>query len=154
MHAAFRRDTFQFRIPGDPKYVSMVRRAMRTIAIDLGFAEDVIWKIEVSVAEALANAVEHGSPGQNRNNVVVACTFEAGKLTIDVMDEGPGFALPNSDEIWESLDERGRGLRMIYELMDNVKVSRSRRGSRLRMVKTVQPERAAGNRSRRAASRV
>ena len=152
MRAAFRRDTFQFRIPGDPKYVSMVRRAVRTIAMDLGFPEDVIWKIEVSVAEALANAVEHGSPVHNQNNVVVACMFEDGKLTIDVRDEGPGFALPSSEEIAVSLDERGRGLRMIYELMDNVKVSRGRRGSKLRMVKTVQPERSVGNRSRRTAS--
>jgi serine/threonine-protein kinase RsbW len=152
MHAASRGDTFQFRIPGDPKYVSMVRRAVRTIAIDLGFPEDVIWQIEVSVAEALANAVEHGSPDHNQDNVVIACVFDDGQLTIDVRDEGPGFALPSSEEIEASLDERGRGLRMIYELMDNVKVSRGRHGSRLRMVKSVQPECPAGSRSRRTAS--
>ncbi len=115
----------------------MVRRAVRTIAVSLGFPEETVWDIEVSVAEALANAVEHGSPDRHEDNVVVACKFDDHKLTIDVRDEGPGFDLPCSEAKDASWNERGRGLRMIYELMDNVKVSRSKCGWKLRMVKQV-----------------
>lgn len=151
MRSASRGDTFQFRIPGDPKYVSMVRRAVRTIAIDLGFPENMVWEIEVSVAEALANAVEHGSPDRNEDNIMVACKFEGGRLTIDVRDEGPGFDMPCVPEVPTCTNERGRGLRLIYELMDNVKVMRNSRGWRLRMVKDVQPRRTTG-RAREAVS--
>lgn len=153
MQSIARGDTIQFRIPGDPKYVSIIRRAVHTLAYDLGFPEEVIWEIEVSVAEALANAVEHGSPDHNADAVVVACRFLDGRLTIDVRDEGPGFDMPCSVPDAECLDERGRGLRMIYELMDNVKVSRNRHGSKLRMVKTVQSPRSDSNTVHRAVSR-
>lgn len=142
MQALSHGEVIQFRIPGDPKYVSMVRRAVRTIAYDLGFGEDVIWEIEVSVSEALANAVEHGSPGHTSNAVIVMCRFDNCRLTIDVRDEGPGFDLPcTQTEVEPSFDERGRGLRLIYELMDKVRVSRGRRGSKIRMVKDVRSTR-------------
>lgn len=129
----------QFRIPSDPKYVSMVRRAVQSIARSLGFSEEVAGNIELSVAEALTNAVEHGSPRSKGSAVAIVCRIDEDKLTIDVRDQGPGFEMPGLREPWESLDERGRGLRLIYHLMDTVRVRHTPRGSRIRMVKAKQP---------------
>ncbi len=142
MAAPAESETIQFRIPGNKKYVSMVRKGVNSIARGLGFTEGAAADIELSVSEAIANAVEHGSPEHSGNLVVVTCRFDADALTIDVRDEGPGFD-PNMHKRdgGRSLAERGRGLKLIYRLMDSVKVSRTRGGSRLRMVKKVESSR-------------
>lgn len=139
MRAPSQDETIQFRIPGNPKYVSAIRRAVRAIAHNLGFPEGIVEDIEISVAEALANAVAHGSPRQKGSAVVVTCRVGDDKLVIDVCDEGPGFELPGSEKWDQALDEHGRGLRLIYHLMDRVRVCRTPKGSRIRMVKEKRP---------------
>jgi len=139
MAAELRGETIRFRIPSDPKYVATVRRAIRSLANSLGFSEDIAEDIEISVAEALTNAVEHGSPEQRKNAVAVVCRVADDRLTIDVRDEGLGFDMPEAETQWEMLEERGRGLRLIYHLMDKVRVCHTPRGSRIRMVKKLSP---------------
>lgn len=137
MQAPSQGDVIRFRIPGDPSHVPLVRRAIRSIARSLGFSEQAAEDIELSVAEAVSNAVEHGSPEHGRNAVVVVCTVLESSLTIDVRDEGPGFDVSGFEDCEDSLDERGRGLRLIYHLMDKVKVLRTPNGGRIRMVKNI-----------------
>ena len=136
-----RREVVQFRIPGDTKYVSMVRRGMASIACSLGLDHDSIADIELSVSEAIANAIEHGCPDRTSNLVLVSCTVDTDKLIIDVRDEGPGFEPGPRDP--SLAEERGRGLKLIYLLMDKVEVSKTRRGAKLRMVKNVGADNSA-----------
>lgn len=136
MAAAAEGETIQFRIPSNPRYAPTVRRAIRSIATNLAFPDETIDDIELSVGEALVNAIEHGSPEQNRNTIVVTCRISQDKLTIDVRDEGPGFDALAYQPSSELLDERGRGLTLIYNLMDNVRLSSTPKGARIRMVKT------------------
>lgn len=128
------KETIQFRIPADPRHVAMIRKAMESIARSLCFPEDVVRDIGVSVSEALANAIEHGSPQHEGNVVIVSCKVIDEMLKIDVRDQGAGFAppTPEDQEIWE---ERGRGLKLIYRLMDNVRINHTEKGSQIRMVK-------------------
>lgn len=127
-------ETIQFCIPADTKHVAMVRRAIGSVAISLGFPKDKCDDIELSVSEALANAIEHGSPDRTVNSVTAVCKITEDALVISVRDEGGGFAPPGG---WESglWNEHGRGLRLIYTLMDNVKINRTRKGGSIRMVK-------------------
>ena len=127
-------ETIRFSIPADPKYAVMVRRAVRTVASRLGFPDDMAADIEISVAEAVSNAIEHGSPDHSANAVAIVCRFEGDKLTIDVRDEGSGFVLAGFQAPRRSLAERGRGLKLIYRLVDRVRICRTVHGSKLRMV--------------------
>lgn len=136
MAAAVEDETIEFRIPSNPRYVPTIRRAIRSIATNLAFPDETASDIELSVGEALVNAIEHGSPEQNRNTVVVTCRISQDNLTIDVRDEGPGFDAVAYQSSPELLDERGRGLTLIYNLMDNVRLCSTSRGARIRMVKT------------------
>jgi len=135
MEAKTQAETIHFRIPSDPMYVPTLRRAILSLAKSLDFPQQTAEDIHVSVAEAITNAVEHGSPGQKADGVVVDCRVADGSLTIDVYDEGTGFDMPDSGVFEASLDEHGRGLRLIYNLMDNVKVRRTSKGAHIRMVK-------------------
>jgi anti-sigma regulatory factor (Ser/Thr protein kinase) len=129
-------ETIQFKIPADPKYVSAIRRAVQAVARNLNFPDDSVDDIGISVDEALSNAVKYGSPERGCNAVAVNCKVGDGALTIEVRDEGPGFGPPGSGE-QDVFEEHGRGLKLIYRLMDSVHIDRMSKGSRIRMVKSM-----------------
>ena len=135
MASQARDEVIHIKIPSNPLYVSTVRRTVGSISRNLGFPDEVIEDIELSVAEAVSNAVEHGSPSNHDSTITVAFKISSEHLTIDVRDEGPGFNLPTGETVDDNLNERGRGLRLIYKLMDNVRVCNTVKGSRISMKK-------------------
>ena len=93
--------------------------------------------IELSLLEALANAVVHGAK-EDPNKIVeclVACDEQRGMLII-VRDPGEGFdfnAIP-SCTVGENLySNHGRGIFLINQLMDEVKFRKN--GTEIHMVK-------------------
>jgi serine/threonine-protein kinase RsbW len=93
--------------------------------------------IELSLQEALANAVVHGAKEDPSKVVecVVACDDQRGILII-VRDPGPGFdpnAIP-ACTLGENLySNHGRGIFLINQLMDEVKFHKN--GTEIHMVK-------------------
>ncbi|HET6455714.1 MAG TPA: ATP-binding protein [Armatimonadota bacterium] len=132
---ARRKEIIEFRIPADPECARIVRKAVQSIARSLGFSQETAGDIELSVAEAVANAVEHGSPRSGEDVVMIVCRVTGDKLVVDVEDKGPGFTLPRRNRRWELLDDRGRGLRLIQHFMDKVTVCRTKKGCRITMAK-------------------
>jgi serine/threonine-protein kinase RsbW len=93
--------------------------------------------IELSLQEALANAVIHGAKEDPSKIVecIVACDEQRGVLII-VRDPGEGFdpaSIP-SCTVGENLySEHGRGIFLINQLMDEVKFRKN--GTEIHMVK-------------------
>jgi len=93
--------------------------------------------IELSLQEALANAVVHGAK-EDPNKVVeclVACDDQRGILII-VRDPGEGFdpkAIPTCTMGENLFSNHGRGIFLINQLMDEVKFSKN--GTEIHMVK-------------------
>jgi serine/threonine-protein kinase RsbW len=93
--------------------------------------------IELSLQEALANAVVHGAKEDPSKIVecVVACDDQAGILII-VRDPGPGFdpgAIPSCTMGENLFSNHGRGIFLINQLMDEVKFHKN--GTEIHMVK-------------------
>ncbi len=90
---------------------------------DLGFEQQVIDNVVLSVDEALANAIKHG----NRYNpeIYVRLEFDAQPdgLTIRITDQGSGFSL---DEVQDPLKDEnllkkgGRGVFLMHSLIEKV----------------------------------
>ncbi|MGC1782263.1 MAG: ATP-binding protein [Acidobacteriaceae bacterium] len=80
--------------------------------------------LEISLREALENAVVHGNHEDPRKRVYVSCRYELDEVSIAVRDEGQGFDLDKiadptaPDNIQLS---RGRGIYLIKALMDEVR---------------------------------
>jgi len=93
--------------------------------------------IELSLQEALANAVVHGAKEDPTKVVecLVACDDQRGVLII-VRDPGPGFdpnAIP-ACTVGENLySSHGRGIFLINQLMDEVKFHKN--GTEIHMLK-------------------
>lgn len=93
--------------------------------------------IELSLHEALANAVVHGAKEDPSKTVecLVACDDQRGILII-VRDPGPGFdpgAIPTCTMGENLFSNHGRGIFLINQLMDEVKFHKN--GTEIHMVK-------------------
>lgn len=77
-------------------------QAARTMQVPA--ASDAIF--EIAIVEALNNAIEHGSAAQ-RPGAVIVCELERidHRLTVRILDEGPGFVLPRTSRPEWSADD-------------------------------------------------
>jgi serine/threonine-protein kinase RsbW len=87
-------------------------------------ADESNYEIELSLREALVNAIVHGNRNDPRKRVYVNCRCTTdGEVSITVEDEGNGFehdAVPDPTALDNRLRTNGRGIYLIRTLMDEV----------------------------------
>ena len=102
----------------DPSSASVARAFAGEAAQDVGCDRAGTEAFRLGITEAVANAVEHGAPCEN-GLISVSAYLEAGCLTTEIRDCGDFKAArrPASD-----LEERGRGLPLMFAMMDHVEI--------------------------------
>ncbi len=124
-----------------------VRRRIEAFAAGWGFSEEQVRDVSLAVAEALFNAMEHGS--HDDGTLGIEASFDGARLEVAVEESGArvederrleelGRALvaPLAGALPEADLERGRGLYLIRARSDEVRVERARSGGvRVVMVK-------------------
>ncbi|MCJ7755592.1 MAG: ATP-binding protein [Thermoanaerobaculales bacterium] len=127
----------QKEVPGLVEAIPPVVEQIMEVIREQGCAEQSEFEIEVSLYEALANAVEHGCrhDPEKMVEVVVACEEHRGMI-IMVRDPGPGFdpeTVP-SPIVGENIyADGGRGIFLINQLMDEVRYEKG--GTEIWMIK-------------------
>jgi serine/threonine-protein kinase RsbW len=108
----------------------------------VGLDEDAIHWIGVAIRESVINAIKHGNRNDASKRVFVEFESVSGDvpgLTVCVRDQGEGFdpdALPNCLEPDNLLKPSGRGIFLIRNFMDEVRLQRAPEGGmEIRMVK-------------------
>ena len=121
-----------------------VDRAEQTVlreAEELGFGEDDLHRIGISVRECMVNAVVHGNRYNARKKVHLKVNRAPGRLTVWVGDEGEGFdpaAIPDPLANENLLRQSGRGVLMMQAFMDEFQIcTRAPKGTEVKMVKYV-----------------
>lgn len=108
-------------------------------AQEIGFDEDALHHIGMSVRECMVNAVVHGNRYNARKKVRLMVTRTPDRLTIVIADEGDGFdmsALPDPLANENLLRHSGRGLLLIQAFMDEFQIrAREPKGTEVKMVK-------------------
>ncbi len=121
--------------------VDTAEEAVLHQAQELGFDEDDLHRIGMSVRESMVNAVVHGNRYNARKKVHVSVTRSAERLEIVIGDEGEGFdmsSLPDPLANENLLRHSGRGLLLIQAFMDEFQMRpREPKGAEVRMVKYV-----------------
>lgn len=112
-------------VPGNRESVTPVVDRIMSVVRDVGCASGKEDQVELSVQEALANAVVHGCGGDPLRSVQVSvgCDEDRGMI-IMIRDPGTGFepAEVPSPLIGENLyASHGRGIYLINQLMDEVR---------------------------------
>jgi anti-sigma regulatory factor (Ser/Thr protein kinase) len=127
--------TLEFRIPADKRYISLVRRGIRSLAESAGFGREDVADVEIAVSEAVTNSVMHGSRDVDSAAVVVKCHAYNDTLIVEIEDQSRAEALPPPPSDCDPCEETGRGVLMMYRLMDECVNCRTESGIRVRMAK-------------------
>jgi PAS domain S-box-containing protein len=121
-------------LPAEPGSLAVLRRRLARFLHATGADELQRYEITLTISEAAGNAIEHAyGPGDETFEVEVS--FDEGVLTARVRDSGS----------WRDQrgEHRGRGLRIIEDLMDEVTVERHGDGTHVTMRRRLGRERAA-----------
>lgn len=122
-------------IPADVKEVPAVVARILDFIGEMGCSAGHEFEIRLALSEALINAVEHGCGHDvsKRIQVCVECDPAQGMLIV-VRDPGAGFdpsQVPSPVEGEQIFKDRGRGIYLINQLMDEVRFARG--GTEVRM---------------------
>jgi PAS domain S-box-containing protein len=125
--------SFTCRVPATADELAHVRRELREWLVEQELPASIRDDMLLAVGEACSNAVEHAYTGAARDSVVIEGFRSREQLVFTVRDYGA----------WRPLvinPERNRGLRLITEVTDDVKISSARdRGTRVEMRRSVHP---------------
>jgi serine/threonine-protein kinase RsbW len=123
-------------VPASPSRLAGLRRAVRA---DLrGVSDEVADDVVLALSEAATNAVLHGSSGGQPIRVVVHVNDDW--VEASVLDHGPQ---PPSGLLAESdtggLHAGGRGLWLLRQLVDEVRLERVKLGTRVTLRRAIRP---------------
>lgn len=119
--------------------VDVAEEAVLHEAREIGFDEDDLHRIGMSVRECMVNAVVHGNRYNARKKVRLTVTRAPDRLAIVIADDGEGFdmsSLPDPLANENLLRHSGRGLLLIQAFMDEFQIrAREPKGTEVKMVK-------------------
>jgi anti-sigma regulatory factor (Ser/Thr protein kinase) len=110
--------------PASAERLTLLRHLLERWLDEVGAEDDEVYDVLVACSEAATNAVEHAY-GPALAEFSVVCSAEDGGVTVCVRDWGQWREPRGRD--------RGRGLRLMEGLMDEVTVSHSGSGTEVRM---------------------
>lgn len=105
----------------------VVDRVMQMVA-ETHCADGKELDVEISLREALANAIKHGANGDPSKIVECRISLEGGGVLIVVRDPGKGFdpaSVPDPLSGENIYSNHGRGIFLINRLMDEVKFEKN-----------------------------
>ena len=117
--AAVDHDLRKIWLRAHPASASAARAFVAQAAEELHYDRAATRAMRLGITEAVANAVEHGVPC-NRGLISVSVYLEDGCLITEVGDCGDFRATREATN--GGLDERGRGLLLMFAMMDHVEI--------------------------------
>lgn len=119
-------------LDSDPDGVVMVGAALNGLCRNyLGMSEEETYEVELAVVEALTNVVQHAYAGRKGQPVNVEFRLSEEVVQIEVTDQGiplpetdllSARRLPSVDPLdLDNLAETGRGLFVVWSMMDEVR---------------------------------
>jgi anti-sigma regulatory factor (Ser/Thr protein kinase) len=115
------------------KNLVKAREELEAVATACKYCDDDIYQMKVALSEAVANAIEHGSPHGSDSHIYIKFECDLKKMIIEIADEGVFKArLPVTDG---RPSHRGRGIFLMTALMDQVSINERPEGTVVKLVK-------------------
>lgn len=124
----------EFAFPATICQLRVARRAVTTLAEVAGLGGAELFELNIAVAEALANAVVHGSPHGTDDDVHVRFFCYEDEVAVEIVDSGDGIsASPVCAP--PAAATSGRGIHFMRALTDAVQYTCGPLGTRVLLVK-------------------
>lgn len=140
----------RFQIPGDSRYLFLVRTVVTALARDAGLPEEEVDRIEIAVDEACTNVLDHAyRQHAPKPPIELQIDTTEAEFVVDVIDRGTAFDFaayvpPQFPDHWMDGQTRGVGLYLIKQCMDEILYDRLPEDrNRFRLIKRI-PSRARG----------
>jgi anti-sigma regulatory factor (Ser/Thr protein kinase) len=104
-------------LPAVPPSVAAMRHHVAAFAASARVSETMAYAIELAVSELVTNVVLHAYVGREPGRVSVSCQGDAGRITMEVADDGVGVA-PRDDS-----PGVGHGLALVGGLADTLEIA-------------------------------
>ncbi|HEX9639847.1 MAG TPA: ATP-binding protein [Candidatus Krumholzibacteria bacterium] len=124
--------------PSEHMFLGVPDAVIQEVGSELPFSQTELDELSTSVIEACTNAIEHGNALVADLPARVRLDFTANRFQVTVYDNGKGFDFETRDfSVFpkDVLQERGRGLYMMYSFCDELSFSRENGGFAVTMVK-------------------
>jgi len=130
-------------VPNQTKYLGVIGRIGESMAYSLksyeGSRRELAYHLNLVLTEALANVINHANNCDPNKKIKVSISASDQELTIRVYDQGAGFDIDALAQFKSKKeDESGRGIQIIYQLMDRVKYTQGSHENILEMTKYLQ----------------
>jgi anti-sigma regulatory factor (Ser/Thr protein kinase) len=117
---------FTLQVPSSTENLALIREFVSSAAMQAGFDEKEVAKLELAVDEACANVIEHAYCHDVNKEVIVRARLDDQEFSIDIEDTGKGFdpAQIDQEELEKLISKRktgGLGMRLMKTLMDEVR---------------------------------
>ncbi|HKJ05344.1 MAG TPA: ATP-binding protein [Geopsychrobacteraceae bacterium] len=127
-------------IPNQTKYLSLIGRIGENIAYGpicfIGDRDELAFHLNLVLTEAATNAICHANGEDPDKQLRVIISMSESRLSMKVFDEGDGFDIETYAKAEaKETDEQGRGIQLIYRLMNHVQYHRLTEGNVLEMIK-------------------
>lgn len=134
---------FEMTIPMDTDAELVAARAIEQLCRNIRLETDVVSQIQLALIEACLNAKEHSGSYEKKMNL--RCNIEPARVEIAVESPGKPFSAgaggdPTVEEKLGSDHKRGWGLKLMRELMDEVRVETVGHRTRVILVKQLPQE--------------
>lgn len=139
-----------FRVKSELNQVALLTKAVHSVCAYLGIRDEHIFRIEISIVEAVTNAIRHSYLLEPDQEVCVSLSCKECRVELEVADHGipmnpaqvellrHGSPVLDFDETdVTALPEGGMGLEIIHRSMDEVDYVSSEGQNRFRMVALV-----------------
>lgn len=116
-----------------PLVAPIVRSFLHRFCDEYALSGSQRFSLITAVGEALANAVEHAYHGETPGEVILRTQADNETISVEVEDHGRWRA-------FQKRDERGRGIVLMHELMDHVRITSAQNKTVIRLVMNRVPE--------------
>jgi anti-sigma regulatory factor (Ser/Thr protein kinase) len=110
-----------------PLVAPIVRSILHRFCDEHGLSNSQRFSLITAVGEAVANAVEHAYRGEAPGEVIMRTDVDNDSVSVEIEDHGR----------WRPFmrrDERGRGIVLMHELMDHVRITSAQNKTVIRLV--------------------
>jgi serine/threonine-protein kinase RsbW len=129
------------KVPNQTRYLCLIGHIGENIARALkhygGDKEKLAYDLNLVLTEAVANAIRHANEGDPSKEVHIEITIADRQLVLRVYDHGQGFDIGQFAAPRHPMEEHGRGIYIIHNVMDEVVYRPTDDGHVLEMTKNL-----------------
>ena len=127
-------------VPSQTKYLGMIGKIGESLAHSLAYYQgdrsELAYHLNVVLTEAMANAICHANACDPSKEIKISISVSDLELKIKVFDQGTGFDIEKLSKLKvKDTAEGGRGIQIIFKLMDQVQYVKAEQGNVLEMTK-------------------